>query len=651
MPWAPLAILHEAGIAAWQPTWVCMGCAQSEQLGDLLIPAEAGSPCDRCGSILQWEYDRVNGTEAFGCPQRCARPAPVPAAQPLARTPDPDEPPPNPHQPEPPKLHPARSHHADTRFPEAHVELQSRGAWYDQGPPERDVQSPTNSWLYVPLLHGALGALSDRAIAMWRAEARAAPHWEEARRALAVSAPVPAAALTEALIAAASHRSEGLHQLALAEAAVLPPSTLVHLGWVVRHIARPHGYISAAGQEVCLMLYGGSELASRLDRLSAEFRRASAPPAPAEPVRRLTLTYGELSAAEAEAHPIPEINVEQLSPTEAAPTALDQAAALPAAERADSQAETDGAAVGNEAPPVGSPPPAWPRAALAWLGTIDLVEEFRSQLPTIRSVPRFLTAGVRRCLSRCLNDLQVAYRRRDEPAREAAWKLFLLAPRLLLARCRDTGPVGRAALLRRVELFESGAREQLLREARAGAPTASQRNMPRTDAAVLEEACERVRQGQLTRARQTLTAAALAPGNDETFHALSDPSRRPPHRRREIPAEVLTHEPAEAIALSVQKVAESLKSAKRGSAPGLSGATVDHYKLFLDDPAALELLAFAVNCFARADLPPGIIDALALSRLTALRKPGGGGAGHSHWRCIPQTGVTGARTSFCRRVR
>ena len=157
-----------------------------------------------------------------------------------------------------------------------------------------------------------------------------------------------------------------------------------------------------------------------------------------------------------------------------------------------------------------------------------------------------------------------------------------------------------------------------MREARAGAPTASQRNMPRTDAAVLEEPCERVRQGQ------TLTAAALAPGNDETLHALSDPSRRPPHRRREIPAEVLTHEPAEAVALSVQQVAESLRSAKRGSAPGLSGATVDHYKLLLDDPAALELLAFAVNCFARADLPPGIIDALALSRLTALRKPGGG---------------------------
>ena len=213
-------------------------------------------------------------------------------------------------------------------------------------------------------------------------------------------------------------------------------------------------------------------------------------------------------------------------------------------------------------------------------------------------MPRLLTAGVRRCFIRHLNDLQVAYRRRDEPAREAAWKLFLLAPRLLLARCRDTGPIGRAALLRRVELFESGAWEQLLREARAGVPTGSQRNMPHTDAGVLEEACEGVRQGQLTHARPTLTAAALAPGNDETLHALSDPSRRPPHWRREIPAEVLSHEP-------VQQVTESLRSTKPGSAPGLSGATADHYKLLLDDPTVLELLVFAVNCFALADLPLG----------------------------------------------
>ena len=77
---------------------------------------------------------------------------------------------------------------------------------------------------------------------------------------------------------------------------ILPSSIVQHPGaprMVVCHIAHPDGYISASGQEVCLLLYGGSALASALDRLSDEFRSALAPPAPAVPAcRRLTLMYG-----------------------------------------------------------------------------------------------------------------------------------------------------------------------------------------------------------------------------------------------------------------------------------------------------------------------------------------------------------------------
>ena len=38
-------------------------------------------------------------------------------------------------------------------------------------------------------------------------------------------------------------------------------------------------------------------------------------------------------------------------------------------------------------------------------------------------------------------------------------------------------------------------------------------------------------------------------------------------------------------------------------------------------PAALELLAFATTCLARADAPPPIFPALSMSRLKTLRKP------------------------------
>ena len=78
MRWAPVAVRHDAGIAAWQPSWMCMGCAQSVQLDDLPIPAATGSPCDTCGGILQWEYDRAAGVETFGWSRRCAQPRPAP---------------------------------------------------------------------------------------------------------------------------------------------------------------------------------------------------------------------------------------------------------------------------------------------------------------------------------------------------------------------------------------------------------------------------------------------------------------------------------------------------------------------------------------------------------------------------------------------
>ena len=52
-----------------------------------------------------------------------------------------------------------------------------------------------------------------------------------------------------------------------------------------------------------------------------------------------------------------------------------------------------------------------------------------------------------------------------------------------------------------------------------------------------------------------------------------------------------------------------------GSATGLSGATVDLYKVLLDDSDALQLLSVAITCVARADIPPATVE---------------------HWRCPVQ---------------
>ena len=121
-----------------------------------------------------------------------------------------------------------------------------------------------------------------------------------------------------------------------------------------------------------------------------------------------------------------------------------------------------------------------------------------------------------------------------------------------------------------------------------------------------------------------LTAAELAPGNEATWAALTDPTRRPPVPRTEVPPELLSHQPAQPVHLSARAAASALRSARRGGAPGLSGMRAEHLKLLLQDVNAIELLAEAATQLAQARVPADIPPALAMARLTALRKPDGG---------------------------
>ncbi|CAJ1343511.1 unnamed protein product [Effrenium voratum] len=71
------------------------------------------------------------------------------------------------------------------------------------------------------------------------------------------------------------------------------------------------------------------------------------------------------------------------------------------------------------------------------------LHEFATPVPTLRSIPRFLTIGARLALVyalQAIKDAGTAQRRLQ------AWKLFLLTPRLVFARCADTGAVGKVRL-------------------------------------------------------------------------------------------------------------------------------------------------------------------------------------------------------------
>ena len=161
------------------------------------------------------------------------------------------------------------------------------------------------------------------------------------------------------------------------------------------------------------------------------------------------------------------------------------------------------------------------------------------------SLPPFLRAAVRHALMLALRELRTAYEAGTDhsyTATERAWKLFLLAPRMLLVRpAHRQGPRGREELLARAATFEQGEWTSLIENARQlPVPTESPSKSDEVLAAERRErACAKVRIGEVSRARQILTAAEFAPGTEDTFHALTGPERRPPAARTPIPPKVL----------------------------------------------------------------------------------------------------------------
>ncbi|CAE7853260.1 unnamed protein product, partial [Symbiodinium necroappetens] len=586
MQWAPVPIRHAAGIAAWQPSWLCPGCAQEVRLADLDVPADAGQPCSRCGRALRWEYDRATGRGQLSCMPGCAG-----SARPAA--------------PQEPRGTLTTPHQAAACLPA------SRGAfWLSRGPPIGHVQEATNSWLYVPLLHAAAADLTSSAVEAWRADPRAADWWDPARRLLATSSPVAPHVLADAV----RHATEAA------------PSHAHHLPDLLGRLERR--YLIATVQEALLQCYGGAAFALAVDRQSDRSRQrprsppsrdASQPPATpaAVPDARNGYDAAELTRHGCERRDA--LAARPRLPRRRRGARGSGAAALqpgqPAPEEDHAASASDGADIATAAPPANSAGTsvALTRAAGSWLDGSDLSAEFRNPVPTLQTVPRFLITGVRRALVAALSAIRAAHESRDEAERVRAWKLFLLLPRLLLARSAQTGADGRAALMRRIELFRQGRFDELHAQSAAEHEQAHPRRRGGdNEEARAAAACAKVRRGQLSRARQMLTAAALAPGNAATLEALTDTAWRPPHALRSPAPEVLQYRPSEEVVRTAHQVGEALRTSKRGSAAGLSGATVELYKLLLDDAEALESFTFAVNVTARAHAPQAALDAIAV---------------------------------------
>ena len=395
--------------------------------------------------------------------------------------------------------------------------------WQDARPPS-SVPGERNSWLFVPLLHAAAGNLTERANQAWRDCPGIGPRFGELVALLRDAPPVMPTTLARTLLAVAecdAHdgaRHVMQEDVETATALTGMPDAPVPLAAAILLCMAPDGYLTAATQSALLESYAGAMAAAAARSLADDSRRTPDANEPVATTRRRRRRARRHSAPREDPHPPPSASDEH-SGVPTCPAAADELGAVPTAQ------------------PAGIPATAW-----AALDAVDLVAELQNPVPTLQDVPPFMRAAVRGALVTALSRLRSDYATAtagDYAATSRAWKLFLLSPRMLLARPAHQGADGRAELLERAALSTEATGCSFWKPPAptAGrpwpAPPWKQRRSRR------DRACAKVRMGELTRARQVLTASELAPGDEATFRALTDPLRRPPEPRAAIPAEAL----------------------------------------------------------------------------------------------------------------
>ena len=274
--------------------------------------------------------------------------------------------------------------------------------------------------------------------------------------------------------------------------------------------------------------------------------------------------------------------------------------------------------------------------ALCWasLDEVDLTEEFASACPTLRYVPR----GARAAAADATEELCEAVLRAPggSLAELRAWKLLLLRERLLFrAPLRLSSSQGGRRQEERLDLSRlvrervgallRGDWAVLLAEARASAAglarsRASAAAVKRDESYLADEVCRKVLAGEYSRAAALLASPGFAPLSEETSRELQELLQP-----RAAPALEPRPRLGAAPALWARKdTKRALRATPKGSGEALGGGRWEHWRLVLHAPAALKALHEVLQRVAAANLPESVAEALALSKLTALRKPSGG---------------------------
>ena len=254
-----------------------------------------------------------------------------------------------------------------------------------------------------------------------------------------------------------------------------------------------------------------------------------------------------------------------------------------------------------------------------------------------------------------------------------SWKLWLLLPRMLLHRPPGIRTISKPDWRLRITQFQEGEWTALLRHAAAANPPAAEgstgqrRTLPETPN--FEQRTRRARQlvhqGELSAARQALTAGPLAPSTAATLQELRDPDRRPPQPYQDFPQHLREFHPPAPPNIPPTQLLTNLRRARKGAAPGPSGFTAEVLRLVLDDDATTQHFVAVATSLAKAEVPHQVSQAIGLGRVVALQKPNGRVRGivigdlhrrlvsrslaqtyasHFHTACMPHQFALSART-------
>ena len=207
-----------------------------------------------------------------------------------------------------------------------------------------------------------------------------------------------------------------------------------------------------------------------------------------------------------------------------------------------------------------------------------------------------------------------------------AWTLWLLLPRMLLHRPPGIRILPKADWHHRMHQFQNGHWLELLAAARLAAntnPDTTTANTQPSPQQRADRARHLVHLGELSAARQALTAGPTAPCTQQTLDELRDPSRRPAALYEPPDDQITTFQPEQPAELPMATIIQNLRRSRKGAAPGPSGLTADTLRLLLADEPATHQLATVAQHVARAQVPATIASALGLGRVVALRKPNG----------------------------